>query len=195
MSNEKIPVQQCKQAVQDKLKVLYRLAEEQLDFRGACTLRYDLKGTRAGTASVRYRRGAPSRNKVDNIIRLNQGMLQDPALHEEMVNDTIAHELAHIITGHLYPDERGHGRQWRRIARVLGGSGNRSHRLDVTHHRVRSVRRIPYHCSNENCGRTYQLTMIRHNRVLKGESYLCGHCRALLEPDSAMETTQEQRGV
>jgi len=189
MMSSKISLSQCKREVNGKLALLYRQLGEEQQFKISCTVRYDLRGTRAGTAQLHYRLGAPSNRKEDNVIYLNQGMLQDPALHQEMVDEVIPHELAHIAAGHLYPHERGHGKQWRSIALSLGCSGKRTHNYDVTEHQVRKVRRLSYRCSNELCAKPYKLTVIRHNRVLKGRRYLCRHCRsALVQDEVELET-------
>ena len=78
--SSKISLSQCKREVNGKLALLYRQLGKEQQFKISCTVRYDLRGTRAGTAQLHYRLGAPSNRKEDNVIYLNQGMLQDPEI-------------------------------------------------------------------------------------------------------------------
>lgn len=166
----------CKQAVKEKLESLYSLIEEHYSLALSCRVDYSLRGTRAGTALSRRKFGRVSIKPSENIIRLNLGMLQDPILHDDMVNDTVAHELAHIVCHHLHPKARGHNQWWRSIALTLAGTGKRTHDYDVSAHRIRKMKRFQYQCSNPQCAKDYELSAIRHNRVLRGASYYCAVC-------------------
>lgn len=62
---------------------------------------------------------------------------------DDMVNSTLAHELAHIITHVMYKTMK-HDADWRRVDLALGGSGERCHNYDLTPARKKSVVRYRY---------------------------------------------------
>lgn len=56
-----------------------------------------------------------------NTIYINPVYLgsEDPAIIRDMVHDTVGHELAHLVTKHIYR-EGGHGYYWKHVMRELG---------------------------------------------------------------------------
>lgn len=104
----------------------------------------------------------------------------------EETRDTIRHELAHMVTDIKYiivsslwhrdmaPEDltfgRGawsaHGQVWQDVARDLGASTDRCHRLPLKP--VRQVRRFLYETA---CGKKSVLSSIRHNRAKAGRRY------------------------
>lgn len=85
-------------------------------------------------------------------IKLSGILLNDTANVEEMINCTAPHELAHLITGKVYPHTEGdaserfrarmaglkapkrdiHGADWRYVMRVLGVDPERTHDMEVS---------------------------------------------------------------
>jgi SprT protein len=49
---------------------------------------------------------------------------------ETFAEDTIPHELAHMIAFRLYQD-RGHGKAWKYVAQTLYGANNRCHTMQT----------------------------------------------------------------
>jgi len=117
------------------------------------TVRFDLRGAAAGTARVR-----------DGIytLRFNVDMMQNEAW-QHLINDTVPHELAHIMGYHLGYG-MNHGKAWRSICIRLGGTGKRCHNESVTYAKGAT---FEYTTST---GRKVILSQIRHNRVQIGES-------------------------
>lgn len=85
---------------------------------------------------------------------------------DEMVNNTVPHEVAHIVAW-LCPllRAKGHDAKWSRICRSLGGTGSRTHSYDISSARKEYL----YIVNNVE----YKLTSIRHKRVMTGNVYTC----------------------
>ena len=98
---------------------------------------------------------------------------------EEMIEETIAHELAHLVVFHLNPQRRlaPHGAAWQRVMREwFDVEPERTHRFDASVVTARRQRRWRYRCG---C-REHELTTVRHRRAEKGARYLCRACREIL---------------
>jgi predicted SprT family Zn-dependent metalloprotease len=125
----------------------------------------------------------------DNSITLNQDLCI-PKYWNEMVNDTLPHEVAHIVAakvfiakGHsvFYDSKRGrgHGSMWKECMRVLGLKPNRCGDIDdettekITQRKV--SRKYVYGCGCN--GREHVLTSILHNRITAGRNRTCRLCK------------------
>lgn len=119
---------------------------------------YQQRGTSAGTAWLETYE-----------IRLNPVLLLEN--QQAFIDEVIPHELAHLLVWKRFGRVAPHGREWKwMMASVLGVTPRRTHQFELA-----SVRKntFPYHC---RC-RQHQLTVRRHNRVLRGEAnYRCLHC-------------------
>jgi len=73
---------------------------------------------------------------------------------------------------HRGPNIRPHGHEWQPIMRQRGAEPTRCHDYDVSGLDARRLKYFDYHCS---CMR-HQLSSIRHNKVAKGQRYLCKRC-------------------
>ena len=126
---------------------------------------FDLRGTSAGMAYW-----------FSGKIRLNNGLLVAHTL-DEMLNQTLPHELAHIIAGRMEGRKMGHGPRWRNIMRNLGLNPDRCHGMEVEHLKTRRERSYPATCG---CGdRT--LSIRRGNRMRRtGCTYRCGKCKTTI---------------
>ena len=115
------------------------------------TVSYDLKGHTAGYAK-------PSTNH----IQLNISLLLNPDTQEEMLNQTLPHEIAHLIHKQLYPNDRAwHGKNWQYIMVRLGLNPERCH--DMPTKPARKTRKFEYTCYA--CGKTYTVGLKRHNGI------------------------------
>ena len=87
-----------------------------------CGIRFDLKGRAGGMAC---RRGGQV------YMRFNYDMIARET--EEMVNVVVPHEIAHIVC-FLKPSlGRNHDYGWARVCKALGGTGDRTHEMDVVY--------------------------------------------------------------
>lgn len=89
--------------------------------------------------------------------------------------NTIIHEIAHIITTRLYPRASAHGREWKVVFQKLGGNGQRCHNYDLAGTTI-AANRIEATCS---C-KTHHISKIVANRMKKGAGYTCRVCKSSL---------------
>jgi SprT protein len=132
-------------------------------------IRFDLRGSTAGQMRVCGR--------GHYLLRYNLALLQREG--EGFIQRTVPHEVAHLIVHQRFgASARPHGAEWRAVMAALGADASRCHSYDVTGLNQRQLRRFAYHCQ---C-REHQLSSIRHNRVVKGQQYLCKSCGQALRP-------------
>jgi len=127
---------------------------------------FDTTGRRSGTAYQKANRVA------FNVILAEE--------NRDVFDNTIIHELAHLVTYKLYPHaKQAHGPEFKRVFVYLGGNGKRGHNYDVCNviNTDKVKKRFVYKC---NC-QVHILTSIRHNRIIRGDqSYRCGKCHTKL---------------
>lgn len=104
---------------------------------------------------------------------------------DNMMNDTIPHEVAHLVMFQLqqhmpaHRKEPAHGPRWKRICKALGGSGERTHTLALEP--SRKIRKFLYELES---GREVVLTSVRHNRLRrrKLDHYMMGDTQEKILP-------------
>lgn len=110
-----------------------------------------------------------------NKIQLNERLLTD---NPQDIEQTFAHELAHLISYALYGDAgKGHGSNWRRVMKQLGYEPDRTHDLDVSAY----ARRHPVKAYAKCKCSVYPLKARRINKILLGSKYRCLKCSTHLE--------------
>ncbi len=131
-----------------------------------------LCGTDAGLPAAWYFR----RHRLGwrkNEIRLNPVLLLEN--QREFIDEVVPHELAHLLVWQHFGRVAPHGKEWKwMMESVLGVPARRTHRFELA-----SVRQntFPYRCRCQQ----HQLTVRRHNRVVRGEAtYRCVRCGDLL---------------
>jgi SprT protein len=140
---------------------------------------YNVRGTTGGYA--RY-----ASWEVDfNPVLLSQNL-------QTYLIDVIPHEVAHLATKLIYPSalERRqgkkrspHGSEWASIMIALGADPKRTHNMDTTDAKVRTMSKYAYKCSG--CGYEYLLGVKRHNKLKAGVVMwhpACGRERGQLVP-------------
>ena len=93
---------------------------------------FNLKGRAAGEAS--FHRGVYTLKFNPEAVRNHW---------EEMVKNTISHEVAHIVQ-HKMRDYMSHDLEWKSIDRNLGGNGQRCHNFNLTPAKRKSIIRYKY---------------------------------------------------
>ena len=144
------------QRVDAKIKEVIAKAAElyNLDL-SKVAVQWNLKGRAAGMASWR---GYPVNRTYK--VRFNSDMArQNP---DDMVEDTIPHEYAHIVCFMNPSLGSNHDYGWARVCRALGGTGGRTHDNDVVYGNGRTYE---YTATN---GKTYRLSEQRHKKVQQG---------------------------
>ena len=118
---------------------------------------FDLRGRSAGQA---IRRG------YVYTVRFNRDMIMNDGW-EHIINETVPHELAHIIC-FVNPNlGRNHDAGWTRVCRLLGGSGERCHKEVVTYAKGKT------YIYTTSTGHTVSMSAIRHRKVQNGGTYIC----------------------
>jgi predicted SprT family Zn-dependent metalloprotease len=118
-------------------------------------VRFDLRGRVAGWAGSRGGR---------YFMRFNTHMMQNAAW-THVINNTVPHELAHVIC-FVQGTDSGHGRVWARTCRALGGNGERCHSEAVTYARGDT------YVYTTSTGRTIHLSSIKHRKIQQGATYM-----------------------
>lgn len=108
-------------------------------------IRFDLRGRAAGQAC---RRGS------HYYIRYNRDMLTREAF-DHVYNNTVPHEIAHIVCFMNPRLGSNHDAGWARVCRQLGGNGERCHSEDVVYGK----------------GHTYEYTTDRGHKVRMGDRH------------------------
>jgi SprT protein len=119
---------------------------------------YHQRGTSAGTAWL------------DTYeIRLNPVLLLEN--EQEFIDEVVPHELAHLLVWKTFGRVSPHGKEWKwMMESVLGVPARRTHRFELGSIRTNT---FPYRCKCQQ----HQLTVRRHNRVVRGEAvYRCTQC-------------------
>jgi predicted SprT family Zn-dependent metalloprotease len=117
-------------------------------------VRFDLRGRVAGCAGSRGGR---------YFMRFNTDMMQNAGwLH--VLNNTVPHELAHVIC-FVQGTDSGHGSTWARTCRALGGNGERCHSEQVTYAKGQT------YVYTTSTGRTIHLSSIKHGKIQQGATY------------------------
>jgi len=159
--NESLPVTDRTLALLKRAERHFRHVMPTID------IRFDLRGKSAGM--VRFQDGKRP------VVRYNMQLFSEN--HETFIARTVPHEVAHIVARTLFgAGIRPHGEEWRAVMAFFGSEATRCHEFDISRSVSRRLHRFSYRC---NC-REYQLTSIRHNRVLAGQTYQCRTCRAAL---------------
>lgn len=124
-----------------------------------CVVEFPRKGTAAGWA--RY-----ISIDVSSLRFILAYMETDP---RETLNNTVPHEVAHIVHRWLVMqgrtrDNRSHGHAWRRVCISLGGDGERCHSMKV--HRARKTESFKY----QNGAEVFWVGKNIHNKIQRGNT-------------------------
>ncbi|MCL2894213.1 SprT family zinc-dependent metalloprotease [Brenneria tiliae] len=158
MNTPRIPIAHH-QAVMRCLRDKLQLANTALDTHyPEPAVNYQQRGSTAGTAWLQHWE-----------IRLNPVLLQEN--QQAFIDEVVPHELAHLLVFARFGKVAPHGQEWRwMMEHVLQTPARRTHRFAVQSVQGKT---FPYQCA---C-RQHELTVRRHNRVLRGETeYRCRHC-------------------
>ena len=126
------------------------------------TVSFDLKGRTAGQAFY-----------SGNRIRLNLELLNKN--REEMIENTLPHEFAHIAAFKFYGEEgKGHGHYWKLTMMRLGLEPKRCHNMEVTP--ARKHQKFDYSCKCP--GKVFKIGKNVHEKIQSGRPRYCPSCRA-----------------
>ncbi len=107
-----------------------------------------------------------------NLIRLNPAGFDYNT--DDMIHDTLPHEIAHLVTDHVYGlDVPDHGREWKGVASMLGAiprASSRDARMAPDYNKTPHI----YQCVG--CSAEFALSTRRHITASKGR-YYCNACK------------------
>jgi len=116
-------------------------------------------------------------------VTLNSDYLRNGHL-EDMVNQTLPHELAHLISYSVYGPQigRGHGRAWKHVMRSLGLRPDRCH--DYSLEGVKTRKKAKYACKCPTCGQEFLVTLNRVHQLRSGRKifHSAPGCRSIKAP-------------
>jgi predicted SprT family Zn-dependent metalloprotease len=96
---------------------------------------------------------------------LNKHLIEREQTFEAILNDTVPHEMAHIIC-FLHPRlGKNHDIGWRKVCKELGGTGNTCHK-----HLVKYARGKTYQYTT-TLGIDMNVSQVRHRRIQSGIIY------------------------
>lgn len=119
------------------------------------SIRFDLRGRSAGQAG---RIG----NKL--MIRLNIDMMAGEGW-EHVLNETIPHEIAHLVCFSNPALGRNHDKGWKRVCVALGGNGERCHSEKVEYVRGGNWEYVA------TSGHKVIISGVRHGKIQRGTVY------------------------
>ena len=116
------------------------------------SIRFDLKGRAAGMAC---RRGA------QYYMRFNRDMLTREAF-DHVLNNTVPHEIAHIVCMMNPRFGSGHNSGWARVCAQLGGNAQRCHKEDVVYGKGATYE------YTTAAGHTHRFSQVIHGKIQAG---------------------------
>lgn len=127
-------------------------------------VRLDLRGRSAGIAELQT-----------NRLRFNPILLQEN--QAAFLAEVVPHEVAHLLAWQLHGRKiKPHGREWQQIMQqVFAVSPSTTHTFDT---RRSAKQGYIYACACQ--GKEHALTVRRHNKILRGQQYICRECKSFL---------------
>lgn len=160
-------IEQIRQDLIQKLKAELGDKYEKVEFAMTAPVEFNPRmRTSAGRARIKH-----------NIIELNPDIL---GRHPEHLEQTVAHEFAHLVAYALFGPRLGggHGRGWKRTMGMMGHPADRTHNLSVDEKKVRKHKVK----AMAKCGcRMFEIKTKRFNNMQNGAVYRCRCCGQKLE--------------
>lgn len=156
----------ARQFISQEVERFLEIARAKHGYIPSIEIRFDLKGKAMGMYCSRG---------TEKFLRFNMTALETEEGRDHLLNNTIAHEVAHYVQYYFWADDRtnkAHGHIWQRVMREFGKVPERCHSVALK--AGRRTRRFEYACS---C-MTHELGANRHKKVLAGQkSFYCNHCK------------------
>jgi predicted SprT family Zn-dependent metalloprotease len=98
-----------------------------------------------------------------------------PRATEEKRDNTVIHEVCHVLADYIHGKRCKHGWQWKALMMKCGQKPERCHRVDTSGLR-KSNKKVSCGC------REFEFGPIRYKKVLNGHRYVCNHCKQPVRP-------------
>jgi SprT protein len=115
-----------------------------------------------------------------NLINFNPHFFQFESNRDEIVNQIVPHEIAHLLADKFFPSlKRAHGPEWKYVAIKLGIPPIRCHEMEGSKETSRHPRPYVYGCTG--CKKRFNFTQRMHNKVQQtGRNRICLACRCVV---------------
>lgn len=123
---------------------------------------FSLRGTTAGLAY-----------SFQNKLNFNLSIAKENK--KEFLDQTVPHEVAHIVADNFFKRRCHHDASWRGIMlNVYGKAPERCHSYEVEHLKARKTKKFLYHCS---CPSNVKVGLKVHSNISSGKkNYRCVRC-------------------
>ncbi|MCU7554375.1 SprT family zinc-dependent metalloprotease [Alteromonas sp. ASW11-19] len=154
--------QTARAAVMQRVAHLYNEAQQHFQRRFPLPeITYRRSGRNAGTAFLNQ-----------NRINLNGPLFT--ANQSAFLAEVVPHEVSHLLVWQLYGRVKPHGEQWQYVMEtVFDTPATTTHQFDLA---PLNISTYPYRCQCD----VVQLSVRRHNKVLRGQRYVCRRCNTSL---------------
>lgn len=88
---------------------------------------------------------------------------------DDMLSDTVPHEVAHMVCAYLPQLGKGHNPGWKRVCKMLGGTGKRCY--DSSEVNALAARHRKRYKHVATCGTEIWVPDISHKKIMKGVSF------------------------
>ena len=109
----------------------------------------------------------------------------------EKFENTVIHEVAHLVTNRLFPNAKPHGREWKYVMRKLGAIPSRCHRYNVASIKETRVptKKYIYTCMCSEGKKEHLIGGQRHNNIVAGRKvFTCNACRERIRYSGKVRT-------
>ena len=141
---------------------------------------FNLRGITAGMAFSYVEGFTP-------LIRYNLGLAKENL--EAFLDNTVPHEVAHIVANRHFGKNCGHKREWQWVMRkVYGIEPKRCHQYDVSAHRIRKTFIHIYKCGCGECR-----TGTKHHNLIQNapdRRIICSVCRQVLKKENYIRSVE-----
>lgn len=202
LSMFKVEVQRCLRKASDMYGIDLTDTEVSFNIRGRC-------GGRAIASCNTIGKGRDKQIFNVHDLRLQFNATAIDLYYDEMVNETIPHEVAHLVCYMRTELGNSHDAGFMRVCKALGGSGARTHSMDLPN--AKTMRKFTYRAS---CGTEIELSTSRHKRLQMGQvshymvNATCGEIKAedwqdfkikvtspVVTPSNSMTGVAKRKGV
>ena len=174
-------MQQRIETVRNKVQSVIAIAESKYGKLPEIDVRFDLRGKAAGQAQWR-------KSWVDGAhdfeMRFNREHISlGGKTFEHLVDDVVAHEIAHIICAYKPVLGKNHDIGWQRVCRDIGGNGERCYKTEDAPEAV--AKHSPYIYTTHK-GYEVRITTRTHNKIQRqGAEYAFRNGKGRIDEHSA----------
>ena len=146
--------------VRQAIRTCCQYAKERYGFEQAVDIEFRNMGRIGGKAVKTYK----GWREYEYSIIINTQLLRESDI-DEICNEVVPHEVAHLVCFWNPTLGRNHDRGWKRVCIMLGGNGNRCHQYDLK--KARRTRKAVYNIY----GQETNIGLTVHKRIQAGGSY------------------------